>query len=185
MATEVITPVAAASNPPASSSARRDLARGGRAVSRFRVIGETSPRDSVVAADGGSPSSAARTCAPFANRSPGDFARHLLHNRLELRVDQQGALAQRGDGVARDRDEHGSPVRRAEGPRAGEHLVDQHAEGEDVGACVERLAHRLLGRHVLGRAQQAPRLGGHERLGVREGRVRGARRALGFASRLR
>ena len=40
-----------------------------------------------------------------------------------------------------------------EGALAGGHLVQHQAEGEDVGARVERLAAYLLGRHVSRRAQ--------------------------------
>ncbi len=40
---------------------------------------------------------------------------------------------------------------------AGEALVEQHAEAEDVGAHVDVAALDLLGRHVRGRAQHLPR----------------------------
>ena len=40
-----------------------------------------------------------------------------------------------------------------EGTLAGGHLVEHQAEGEDVGARVQRLAAHLLGRHVSCRAQ--------------------------------
>ena len=51
-----------------------------------------------------------------------------------------------------------------EGLHAGEHLVEHEPEREDVGAMVERLAHDLLGRHVLRRAQQDAGLRLHRRL---------------------
>ena len=43
-----------------------------------------------------------------------------------------------------------------EQPPAGEHLVEQDAEGPDVGALVDGLAPGLLGRHVGGRAEDDP-----------------------------
>jgi hypothetical protein len=46
---------------------------------------------------------------------------------------------------------------RAERADAGEHLVEEHAEREHVGARVDRLALRLLGRHVPGRAPRLAR----------------------------
>ena len=42
---------------------------------------------------------------------------------------------------------------------AGEHLVEHHADAEDVGAMVERLAPGLLGRHVIELALDDARLG--------------------------
>jgi hypothetical protein len=42
---------------------------------------------------------------------------------------------------------------------AGEHLVEHHAEREEVGPVVHLLALDLLGRHVVGRAQELPLLG--------------------------
>ena len=45
-----------------------------------------------------------------------------------------------------------------EEPLAGEHLEEHDAEGPDVGALVDRLAARLLGRHVGGRAEDHARL---------------------------
>ncbi len=47
---------------------------------------------------------------------------------------------------------------------AGEHLVEDDAEGVDVGAGVDALPRRLLGRHVVRRAEDHPRPG---ELGVR------------------
>ena len=36
----------------------------------------------------------------------------------------------------------------AEGQRSGGHLVQHRAEGEQIGALIQRLAQGLLGRHV-------------------------------------
>ncbi len=47
-----------------------------------------------------------------------------------------------------DRCGDGRPARSLERPRSGEHLVKDDAEGEDVGAVIERLTLDLLGRHV-------------------------------------
>ena len=46
-----------------------------------------------------------------------------------------------------------------EQPLAGEHFVEHHAEGPDVGAFVYRLAFGLLGRHVGGGAEDHAGLG--------------------------
>ena len=43
-----------------------------------------------------------------------------------------------------------------EGDRAGEHLVEHDAERVEVGLAGDRLAERLLGRDVVGRAEHAP-----------------------------
>ena len=53
--------------------------------------------------------------------------------------------------------------RAAEGNRAGGHLVEDHAEREDVGLRADRLALDLLGRHVERRADDRARLR-HSRL---------------------
>ena len=63
---------------------------------------------------------------------------------------------------------------------AGEHLVEQDAERVDVRAGVDVLAHRLLGRDVVGGAEHPARLGepvGLERAGDAE--VGDLRPALG------
>ncbi|MEZ4364862.1 MAG: hypothetical protein R2939_01080 [Kofleriaceae bacterium] len=72
---------------------------------------------------------------------------------LELCVDDEpraslgDARRRRGEVLARD-------VDRAAGVRqlAGEHLVEDEAEREDVGAVIDRVGHHLLGRHVVRRA---------------------------------
>ena len=46
----------------------------------------------------------------------------------------------------------------AERALAGEHLVEDDAEGPDVGALVDRLAPRLFRRHVRGSAEDHPHL---------------------------
>ena len=40
------------------------------------------------------------------------------------------------------------PASRPNGALPGRHFEKNHAQGEKVGACVERLSERLLGRHV-------------------------------------
>ena len=77
----------------------------------------------------------------------------------------QGGGAGRGElpQVGRRRFEHPGDGRHrrgaGEGVRAGGELEQQHPEGEDVGAEVDRLAADLLGRHVARRAQHRPRRG--------------------------
>ena len=56
----------------------------------------------------------------------------------------------------------------ANGTCAGEHLVQDAADRVDVDAVVGRLSLRLLGRHVLGRAEDHP--------GLRQARARPPRR---------
>ena len=52
-----------------------------------------------------------------------------------------------------------------EGPLAGQHLVEDRAEREDVGARVSDRAFQLLGRHVLERPEDRALLGQRPRFG--------------------
>ena len=52
-----------------------------------------------------------------------------------------------------------------EGSSSGQHLVDDDAEGPDVGALVDELATRLLGRHVCRGAEDQARLRGDGMVG--------------------
>src|SRR5581483_6017128 len=60
--------------------------------------------------------------------------------------------ARRDDGeigrAIEDYVQHRADARTLEGELAGSHLVQDHAQGENVGAPVERLRANLLGRHV-------------------------------------
>ena len=63
-------------------------------------------------------------------------------------------------------EDHAGNVRGGEGRRAGEHLVEQRAQGVHVGARVQRFALALLRRHVVRRADDRAHvrqrsLGGH------------------------
>ena len=72
----------------------------------------------------------------------GDVGRHERIERRHVgRLDREDRAQHGGVGVARER------------PLAAEQLVRHHARREDVGALVDRLARRLLGRHVGRRAQ--------------------------------
>jgi len=55
--------------------------------------------------------------------------------------------------LAQDAGQHVAEGVSREERLAGEHLVEEHPEGPDVGALVDRLAARLLGRHVGGGAE--------------------------------
>ena len=60
------------------------------------------------------------------------------------------------DLLPQNRSEHVAHGVAGEERTAGEHLVEQDAEGPDVGALVDRLAARLLRRHVGGGAEDEP-----------------------------
>ena len=73
--------------------------------------------------------------------------------------------------VAQDRGESVSRTVAGEGAPGREHLVQHHAEAEDVGAHVHGLAADLLGAHVAERAEDHPVIGpvaGGKRRGRRE-----------------
>ena len=87
---------------------------------------------------------------------------HRLQHRLlerQREIDGGVHVADPRGGV---REVHGDDldlVLRLERPPARQHLVEDHAGGVDVGAGVDRLAERLLGREVLGRAEDDAGLG--------------------------
>ncbi len=87
------------------------------------------------------------------------------HDRLEARCDLGPEASRRRRGVAQDRRDEGQRRLALEGAPAGEQLVQERAEGEDVAARVQGTALRLLGRHV-GRCPEQEALRGH-RLGGR------------------
>jgi hypothetical protein len=64
--------------------------------------------------------------------------------------------------LGENRCQRGHPACAAECPPACDHFVQHHAEREDVGARVGRLAIRLFGRHVRRRTENHPRLGSHQ-----------------------
>ena len=85
----------------------------------------------------------------------------LRERALQDLVDPRGQL---GPGVAHERDRRvrvqpgGLDVAvGVERHLAGQRVVEQHAERVHVGARVERLAGRLLGRQVVARAEHAAR----------------------------
>ncbi|MFO0634431.1 MAG: hypothetical protein U0168_16415 [Nannocystaceae bacterium] len=76
---------------------------------------------------------------------------HGLHDRRDLGVGRhRRGQRQRLGQVAT---EHAHEVVAVERHHAGEELVQADGRGVDVGAGVRRIAHGLLGRHVLGRAE--------------------------------
>ena len=55
--------------------------------------------------------------------------------------------------------QHGDELSRRERRLPDQHLVEDHAQGVEIGARVDGLSHRLLGGHVLGRAEDRADLG--------------------------
>ncbi len=83
----------------------------------------------------------------------------MVHDSLEVRRDGLSQRADRRRLVAKDcrhRLGSGSAVERAP---ASEHLVDDDAEREDIGAWIDHLAAHLFGRHVADRAHRDTGLG--------------------------
>jgi hypothetical protein len=85
-----------------------------------------------------------------------------------LRVDLPDGLRL----FAQDRDERLGARLALEGTLSRHHLVEDRAEGELVGTEVERLAARLLGRHVAGRAHDRAGLGRRRHGGRHDRQVR-------------
>jgi hypothetical protein len=81
------------------------------------------------------------------------------HDALEGGRDVAGGLEQARRVVPEDRVERLDRALAPEGPLAGEHLVEDGSEREDVGAGVHRLAAHLLGGHVAHRAHDPAGLG--------------------------
>jgi hypothetical protein len=77
----------------------------------------------------------------------------------EERLRRVGALqAERDGGLGGDGHEHGRRGVALEWRRAGDELVEDDAERPEVGAQIDGVrAQRLLGRHVLGRAEDGVR----------------------------
>ena len=102
---------------------------------------------------------ASRSSPPSCQRSAPVLAESSASHDLRERG---AALRRAGRGPrARprpDRGEHRVHVGALEGAAAGQHLVQHHAEGPDVGAGVDvALAERLLVAHVLRRPEHLPR----------------------------
>ena len=92
-----------------------------------------------------------------------------MDDTIEMRRD--GAGQERGRIVLENR---GHPLDRriaAEGGTAREHLVEDRAEREDVGAVVGGFATHLLRGHVAGRSQHEAGAGRWRGAEVRDGRV--------------
>ena len=93
-------------------------------------------------------------------------------------MDGDVKLARR-DGILGDNlVDDGGDVLTVEGLLAGEHLVEQHAHAEKVGAAVDGLALHLLRRHVIRRAQHLAG-GGHRAAGFGDTEVHYLHRAAG------
>ena len=80
---------------------------------------------------------------------------HPVHGGRQRGIGRGGA---RGIGL-HHLVEHRVGVGALEGEPSSEHLVEHDAEGEEVGPVVDLLALDLLGRHVVGRAEELPLLG--------------------------
>ncbi len=78
---------------------------------------------------------------------------------VERRRSRRLKLRHRRRRIAQDRGQGRDRVVAGERTPSRDHLVKDDAEGEDVGARVDRLSLRLLGGHVGDGAEQAPRLG--------------------------
>ena len=65
----------------------------------------------------------------------------------------RAAVGDGGRRIAQDRGDHVRRARAVERPLAGQHLVEDDAEGEDVGPRVDLAAPRLFRRHVRNRAE--------------------------------
>ena len=84
------------------------------------------------------------------------LARVALEAALEHVADRGRRFCGEAAPVDLAREDGGEDVRdrlAVEQPLAGQHLEEHHTEGPDVGALVDRLAPRLLGRHVGGGAE--------------------------------
>ena len=94
--------------------------------------------------------------------------------RISVRTDagtSAGSAAQSGS-RSRTRPACPTPSRRRNARPAGQHLVEHAAERPDVRALVDRLAARLLGTHVGGRAEDHAGLASHARRDRRRARSR-------------
>ena len=145
----------------------RDRGLGARAFSRGASSGEHVLQLEPGRSDVGQPR--ARVLAQAPAQEPAHCRRRRLRQRVEVGLLRHDGGDHVGDGVP------------GEERPAGQHLPQQHAEGPHVGPLVDRLAPRLLGRHVGRGAQDHPR----DRSRVGEGgRLREGRRARVHARRL-
>jgi len=72
----------------------------------------------------------------------------LAHDAIRLGRQVTDELRRRGRLAGQRRAERLDVAGPGEGQPAGDHLVQQHAEREQIAAVIQRLAARLLGRHV-------------------------------------